>query len=339
MMKRNVLVIGGTGAMGIYLVPELLQMGYQVDVVSLDSRESTNPDLRYIVGDATDMDYMKTVLARRYDAIVDFMIYHADRFREWYRLLLDSTDHYIYLSSYRVYADLEHPIRETSPRLLDVSQDAEFLAAADDEYSLYKAIGEDVLRASVYRNWTIIRPAITYSSRRFQLVTLEMPLTVGRAFLGKPVVLPIEARNVQGTMSWAGDVGRMIARLVLNEKALGETYTVSTAEHHTWGEIADYYRDLTGMKVIWVGMEDYLKSFCNQATRKIRGARWQLQYDRLYNRIIDNSKILDAVGMKQNELMPLYDGLKREIDQLPRELFAPETVDVVDLWLKEQNFV
>ena len=43
--QKKILVLGGTGAMGVYLVPELLRMGYRVDVVSLDDIKSDNPNL------------------------------------------------------------------------------------------------------------------------------------------------------------------------------------------------------------------------------------------------------------------------------------------------------
>ena len=33
---KTALVLGGTGAMGVYLVPELASRGYEVTVVSLD---------------------------------------------------------------------------------------------------------------------------------------------------------------------------------------------------------------------------------------------------------------------------------------------------------------
>ena len=36
MNGKKVLVLGATGAMGVYLVPELISMGYEVDAVSLD---------------------------------------------------------------------------------------------------------------------------------------------------------------------------------------------------------------------------------------------------------------------------------------------------------------
>ena len=54
-----------------------------------------------------------------------------------------------------------------------------------------------------------------------------------------------------------------------------------------------------------VGRGDY-----NEA--KWKGPTWQLRYDRMFNRIMDNSKILEVTGMKQSQLMPLYDGLKLE---------------------------
>ncbi len=333
---KKVLLIGGTGAMGTYLVPELLARGYAVDVLSLDDVKSSTPNLRYFVGNARDKAYMNSVLAEKYDGIVDFMVYHMHEFPEWYTMFLDNTAHYIYLSSYRVYANEEHPIRETSPRLLDVSPDEKLRASND--YCIHKAQGEDVLRASDYKNWTIVRPAITYSTRRFQLVTLEMDKTVKRAMLGRKVVLPREARDIQGTMTWAGDVAKMLAGLLFNEQAMRETYTVSTAEHHTWGEIAEYYKDIIGMEVMWVSAEDYIATLGAPDKGWTQAWWWQLKYDRLFDRVIDNSKILQITGLKQQELMPLYDGLKLEIGRLPREIFDPSTTDSVDVWLKEHGY-
>ena len=51
-MEKKVLLIGGTGAMGTYLTPELLRKGYRVDVISVDHVSSDNPMLRYFTGDA-----------------------------------------------------------------------------------------------------------------------------------------------------------------------------------------------------------------------------------------------------------------------------------------------
>ena len=168
------------------------------------------------------------------------------------------------------------------------------------------------------KNWTAVRPAVTYSLMRYQLVTLEAPDTVGRAFAGKTVVVPEQARCRQATMSWAGDVAQMIAKLIFNERAFGEIFTVSTAEHHTWEEIAGYYKEICGMKTLWVDKEDYIRILSPDPY--VTSARWQLEFDRLFDRVMDNSKILAATGMTQSDLMPLYDGLKHEIARCPRDV-------------------
>ncbi len=330
----KILVMGATGAMGKYLVPLLAESGHQVTAVALDKFPLEHPNLRHVTGNLiTDIPLRRQLLAESFDAIVDFLIYPS-AFAP-YRLVdaVQSTGQYIYLSSYRIYADEEHPIRETSPRLLDATQDP--LLRNSDDYCIFKARGENILRSFARKNWTIVRPAITYSLMRYQLVTLEAPNTVGRAFAGKPVVLPVQAKKIQGTMSWAGDVARMIAGLLHNDRALGETFTVATAEHHSWGEIADYYKDICGLQAVWVDQEDYLR-ILNPNDPFALGPRWQLQYDRLFHRIIDNSKILAATGMKQSELKPLHDGLEYEIARCPKDFAWPQC-PAMDEYLKNRS--
>lgn len=332
--EKKILVLGGTGAMGVYLVPELAQMGYEVHVVSLDLVRSDHPRVTYIQADAKDGGFLKELLRNRYDAIVDFLMYPTKEFSERYETLLESAGHYIYLSSYRVYADSAAPITEESPRLLDVSDDTEYLAT--DDYSLYKARGEDILRASRFANWTIVRPAITYSKFRYQLVTLEANTLIRRAFQGLPVLLPREAMPVQATMSWAGDVARMLARLVLNPAAVGEAYTLATAEHRTWQQVAEYYRELIGLQYVTVDMDTYLGLF---GPLHVKFPRYQLCYDRCFNRAVDNSKILGATGLRQSDLMPLRDGLARELSALPRDTVWGESAvsDRMDDFLADRR--
>lgn len=312
--NKKVLILGGTGAMGVYLVPELLSMGYRVCVAALDGFEylpQADSNLICKKCDAKDKGVLLDILKDGYDAVVDFMLYGTEEFRERYTLFLENTDHYIFLSSYRVYAG-QTPITENSPRLLEASEDTEFLASED--YALYKAREEDILKQSVFSNWTAVRPAVTYSKRRFQLTTLEAAVVVHRAFQGKTVVLPQEAMPMQATMTWAGDVAKMLARLVLNRQAYCECFTVSTAEHHTWSDIAAFYEKLIGLKYITADTE----TFTDIIAPGSKHALWQLKYDRMFDRIIDNRKILNVTGLKQSELMPLYDGLKQELSALPR---------------------
>lgn len=82
---------------------------------------------------------------------------------------------------------------------------------------------------------------------------------LSHAEAGKTVLLPEQAMEAQATLSWGGDAGRQIARLVLNDAALGETFNICSAEHHSWKEIAAYYADLIGLRYETVDKEIYLR--------------------------------------------------------------------------------
>ena len=73
------------------------------------------------------------------------------------------------------------------------------------------------------------------------------------------------------------------------------------------------------MKALWVDQEDFLKIVAEDYERFPYANSWQLIYDRLFNRVMDNSKVLSATGMKQENLMKLYDGLKYEISRCPED--------------------
>lgn len=317
---KKVLVVGATGAMGRYLVPFLANKGYKVTALSLDDQKPYNENVTCIKGNAKDKEFLTKVLEEKFDGIVDFMCYHNHDFPDFYETYLNNTSHYIFLSSCRVYDDKEHPITENSPRLLDSSDD-EVLKQSND-YCIYKAHAENLLRASKYDNWTIVRPATTFSTMRLQLVTLEFVNCVARALKGKKVVLPIQAKDKPATLSWGGDVAKMIGSLLFNDNAKKETYNVCSSEWRTWGEIAEYYHKLVGLEAEWVDKEDYLAILNPQIPL---GVRWQLEYARMFTRITDNSKVLKETGLKQEEFKTMFDGLAYEIGNIPEGYEFPDT--------------
>ncbi len=319
-MSKKILVLGSSGAMGSYIVPYLADMGYSVTAVSLDDEKPYNDNVTCIKADVRNKEFLLSLLSQKFDGLVDFSYYSYKEFREYYKLFLENTGHYIFLSSCRVYANEEVPVKETSPRLLDVSTDTKLLASND--YCIVKAKKEDMLLLSDYDNWTIVRPATTFSKMRFQLVTLEAVNCVGRARKGKKVVLPEQAKDIPATLCWAGDVSMMIAKLFFNDDAKRQIFNVCSSEYHTWGEIADYYNKICGLEAVWVDKEDYLKIISPELNLNVR---WQLEYARMFNRITDNSKVLRFTGMKQEQLTPLYDALKMMVDAIPDDYVFPET--------------
>ena len=311
-MKQKVLILGATGAMGRYLTKKAVDAGYEVDGVALENVVSDKPNLRYIqCKDARDPAFVDEIVKNKYDAIVDFMIYNSISFRQTFKKYAENCGQYIYTSSCRVYANEENPIRESSPRLLDVTDDKRLLFS--DDYCMHKARGEDALRASKYNNWTIIRPSTTYSSKRCQLLTLEREKILKHIRSGEPVLLDENAKDIPASLTWAGDVADMILGLIFNEKALCEDFNVTSNESRKWGEIANYYHEIFGLNYEWVDGLTYQRfRDPNFDPEKSWGAIWQMQYARLFNRVYDNSKILAATGLKQENFLTLYQGLSHE---------------------------
>lgn len=93
----KILVLGGTGAMGVPLVRKLQHAGYEVYVTTRSERK-TEDGVCYITGDAHEEDFVKRLFVQnRYDVIVDFMVYGSIELEKRLPLLLDSTNHYFFV--------------------------------------------------------------------------------------------------------------------------------------------------------------------------------------------------------------------------------------------------
>lgn len=288
--------------MGIYLAPVLIEMNYEVFVTTRKKKESTLPNLNYIIGNAHDRKFLEILFKSNWDVVVDFMLYSTEEFQLKNDFLLSNTKHYIFLSSYRVYADSNSPIIESSPKLLDCSKDIKYLKT--DEYALSKTRQERILQNSDFRNWTIVRPSITYSKNRLQFATLEADSFLHRAMLRIPIVVSEDILKKWTTMTWAGDVAKMIALICNNPNSFQEDYNVVTNEAVLWSDVGRIYSKYADLDIREIDHLSYLN---------LAGNKYQIQYDRMYNRVMDNSKILKLTGLYQKELKRLEEGLSLEI--------------------------
>lgn len=309
--NKRVLLIAGGGTLGTYAAEELLRLGCYVDVICLEEKTSDNERLSYHREYAT-MEFLKSLFAgSRYDGIVNFLHYTSlDEYKPFHKLLSENTDHLIFLSSYRIYADLQHPITEEAPLLADViKDDAEFLRT--ENYALPKTACERYIREeSGTCNWTVVRPVISTSDRRFDIVTVSGREVLDAAKEGKTVLLPEKAKDLTAGVDWAGNTGRLIADLLFRKEAFGQAFTVSSAQNLTWGQVADIYERLVGVRFRWTTTEEY------EATGH---GGYYLEYDRLYDRKIDNSKILRVTGLRKEDFTSLEDGIKIELEKVRKE--------------------
>lgn len=310
----KILLLGGTGVIGSYLARKYADLGIETYITSRRERDS-NGSIHYIKGNAMDQNFLYQVCRlQHWDAIVDFMSYKTDEFRDRLDTLLSSTKQYVFISSARVYGNEEHPIKETSPRLLDYSKDEEFLKT--DEYSLTKARQENLLLQSGLTNYTIVRPCITYGPERLQLGVMEKEEWLYRALHGRTIIFCKEIMDAITTMTTGEDICKALYNIVGNPASIGEIYHLTSAHHRTWAEIYDIYKnaifETTGIqpKIKIVSIDDFLK--CRYAYLK-----YQVIYDRIYNRdynVEKENSLTDVCSFTQPEV-GLHDCIKNFVSR------------------------
>lgn len=297
----KVLVLGGTGAMGTHLV-QLLESNKIETVVTTRSHRKSTEWINYVQGNAQELPFLQPLLAKEWDVIIDFMVYSTASFEQRYHILLNSTKQYVFLSSSRVYAKSEKPLTEENLRLLDGSDDKEYLAS--DEYALTKARQENLLINSGYKNWTIIRPYITYSENRLQLGVLEKEEWLYRAMQGRTIIFSSDIKNHLTTMTYGLDVARGLFSVIGQPGAYGECFHITNNTAIRWSEVLNIYLTVLTKhfgfqpKVLLLDFDSFVKC---------KPAKYQIKYDRLFDRCFDNTKISEFVDVENFALV--QDGL------------------------------
>lgn len=281
---KQILVLGGTGAMGRPLV-KILSESCQVFVTSRTTHPSSDGVI-YLKGNAHDHSFLQSILEERhYDAIVDFMVWGND-FGEVLPALLENAKQYVFISSARVYAQSDEPIKENTPRLLDVSDDKEYLKT--NEYALAKAREENLLINSNFHNYTIVRPSVTYNTHRLQLGVLEKESWLYRALHGRSIVFSEDIASKLTTMTLGDDVAKGIASIVGKEKTVGQTYHITSPKSLPWSDVLDIY-----LRVLEKHLCIRPKVVMSEKTTNLlfKERIYQVIYCRYFNRSFDNSKV------------------------------------------------
>ena len=303
----KVLVLGGTGAMGVYLVDYLaINPNNHIVVTSRSLHNSKKENIQYVLGNARENEFVESLLTDNYDVVVDFMNYNIDDFASRYVKLLASTKQYIWFSSSRVYAYSEKPLTEESPRLLEMTKDHDFLST--NRYALRKARQEDMLHCSGFHNYTIIRPYVTYSDDRLQLGVYEKEQWLYRILHGRPLVINKNILQKKTTMTFGKDVAYAISKLVGNERAYGKAIQIATSETMKWGEIIGLYMDVVKEKT---GVSPKVFKCGNMLkVDELYEGGYNTIYDREWDRSFDSALINELVGEKI-QYIDIRKGLKQ----------------------------
>jgi len=311
----KVLMLGGTGAMGVPLGKILLEKGYSIYVTSR-TPHNTDSKINYILGNAQDDVFFKETLALGWDVVIDFMAYSSAMFENRLNDLLKSTDQYIFISSARVYSESDTPITEETPRLLDVSNDEVYLRT--DEYALSKARQENLLLNSGYKNWTVIRPSVTFSENRLQLGVLEKESWLYRALNGRSIVFSDDIADKLTAMTYGLDVANGIASITGDAKAFGKMFHITSEESMQWEQILNIY-----LKVLEKKLGFRPKLVMTKKSSNLKINKYQVIYSRYFNRRFDNSKIKQFIDV--DSFKKMEDGLTHCLEEF---LKAPSFLQI-----------
>jgi nucleoside-diphosphate-sugar epimerase len=233
----KILFIGGTGIISSACADLALARGHEVVLLNRSmSRKIPVPEgAIHLQGDVhTEEARLATLLAdHHFDAVVDYIAFTADDIERDLRLFRGRTDQFVFISSASAY---QKPVRnylitEETP-----------LENPYWEYSRNKIACENrLMQADREEGFpvTIIRPSHTYGPTDipFGVSSWMHPWTVvDRMKRGQKVIVPGDGTSLW-VLTWNADVAKALVGLIGNEKAIGETFQITSDEALSWDQI------------------------------------------------------------------------------------------------------
>jgi len=238
---KRILVTGGAGFMGSWLVDELLKRGHEVisvDDLSGGFRHNVSRGCRFIKADIRDPK-MCNRITKNIDVIYHLAAYAAEgqsffspirindiNITPMNNLLVAAVNNdikrFVYTSSMAVYGNQNPPFDEDMPRM------------PEDPYGCAKAYCENMLEifSRVYElQYVILRPHNIYGPRQnisdpFRNV---LGIWINRIMRGKPPYIYGDGKQTRA-FSYVGDVTPAIADAGLLERASGQIINVGSHE-------------------------------------------------------------------------------------------------------------
>ena len=289
----NVLLIGGTGVIGKSLTEELLiSKNFKVFITTRNSELKSLSNVKYIIGNSLNEVFIKKIIdSHDFDVIVDFMVYPTSLFSRLISYFLTNCRHYIFLSSYRVYSDAgNNKLTEESTRLIDDTT-VDYKYRKSEEYAIKKAKQENILLMENLKNWTILRPSITFGKNRIQLFCFECGFYLPRFRNSLPILIPSQIKDVKTTYTDSKFSAKYIFNIINNNNCFTQIFNLCSDYVTTWGKIFEFFSLELGAKFIEVDFEQFKSLNINL---------YQVKFDRMLNRNLSNSKLLSVVGVKSS---------------------------------------
>lgn len=152
----DILVLGGTGFIGPYMVRAAMRRGHSVTLFNRGRTDNALfPELETIRGDRNNG--LDSLQGRHWDVVIDNCGYVPRHVRDSARLLAPNVSHYLFVSTVSVYASLTADSDENSP--LATIADETIEQVTSETYGALKALCETAVMQEVgAERTTILRP-------------------------------------------------------------------------------------------------------------------------------------------------------------------------------------
>jgi 2'-hydroxyisoflavone reductase len=199
----DLLILGGTVFLGRAIVEAALALGH---TVTLFNRGKSNPHLfpnvENLIGDrSADLSALE---GRRWDAVIDTCGYVPRVVQQSAQLLANTVDHYTFISTVSVYADLSQPgIDENAP--VGTIEDETTEEITGETYGPLKALCEQEIVNAMPNRGLVIRPGLIVGphdrSDRFTYWVLRVSQG-GEVLAPEPLTLHVEFIDVRDLAEW-----------------------------------------------------------------------------------------------------------------------------------------
>lgn len=218
----RILIMGGTRFIGVYLTKILVAQGHEVVLFNRGNRPIPVEGITQIQGDRTSPEQLKAKLSQEhFDAIYDNNGRELSDTQPLAEIFHDRVQHFVYMSSAGVYL--------RSDQMPHVEGDPV------DPKSRHRGKYEtEAYLAQVGLPFTAIRPTYIYGASNYN--DLESWF-FDRIVRDRPIPIPANGLHIT-QMGHVEDLAQAMARVLGNERAIGQVYNVSGDRYVTFDGLA-----------------------------------------------------------------------------------------------------
>ncbi|MFE5407269.1 NAD-dependent epimerase/dehydratase family protein [Microbacterium sp. NPDC056569] len=298
----SVLVLGGTGIIGTELCVAAAARGLKVTAVARRHPRNPIPGVTYVSFDArSEAEGSSPIGGGDFDTVVDLVSFTPAQVEA--TLHATKSRHYIFVSSATIYDGVSAGglIHEQHARVPSGSWLYPERKIASEGWLVGAATDLDM-------PYTIVRPYITYSSRRFSFGMWEAAHVLQRLANGVPTPIGDSIASASTSLTHATDMGRAIAALLNNPAAHNRTMHISHPLSLTWQEVFDRSAFALGARldVVQMSTDELVSEFSELGGRAA---------DRSRGRAFDVSAFMTAVPDFTFSLPP-HEGISDAVGRL-----------------------